>query len=337
MLKYEVSPISASIRLVITTDVSNVLTLAWTYRKPFDHPSTLATPRSPRKHHITYVLDGVNITYQNEAGNSQVHTFDIFPVSGHHIVYCSAFDTLSFATHHSLSPILAFEYTATISTLVPGSINVIPGDSYEFPLGSYFLAVNLSIDTAIPDPVGTGISVEKLKAPTAVIGQLYSETGPPYAHIGTGLIWEAVYLVKATADTQSFSQAPLSLITVTGPTPPSGADISIESLPLDFDASTGDPILFTIANSIPAREGDLSMFDLYTLGSVTFPPPGWLFPPGFWTTISRAHTTMVYGGTIPWKFDGIKVTSVFRAGGTLSPFIDITSHWKKTPALPLPS
>lgn len=333
---YGVSVELDAIKVVLYNDTPNVLTLAYTLRKPYDHPSTLATPTQARSHHITYELRGTVLVNQQENGAVLEHTFYTYPPEGHHILYCMAFDTTSFATHHSISPILAFEYD-----LVLGPVNfspVIPssGGQYHADIGDFILVDTYNSPLPPPAPSGSGFDLQSISGPNHFTGIQYSPIGPPYHPIGATNYQTETWKLNVTASSQTIANIGLRQARIYGPPAPPAFSVYSESWLTAFDPSTGLGIQQVVNYPFLTRDGDLALFYL-TGPSVTLNPPAWQVVNGMFLNYGGVQPfDITTFGTTPITATAQFTAYVFYASALQLTVTNVTKGWKLIPALPVP-
>lgn len=324
------------IRVFLQTDTPNFLTIGWTYRKPFENPRNLFRPLTTGPHHYDYNLDSIVFTPQNESGNVETHTFDIFPYGDCHEIYMAAFDGASPDTANSISPILALTYCATPGQELqvfsyagyPGNVNA--------QLGDLVFGVNAGpINGHVPPWTHPGFDILQDTGEIILNGFIVENWGTPTERVvsfyqpaawgifqcnGTGLLPGVSangFLVRGFSGTPAFT---------TFATAQQGFYNPFTNM------STG--------NYDEHTQGQPGQILLGRMWSVGWPQsPTWSWPGPIYDEFTLSEPPFL------WSFGG---TSIAAGGETLwytlplSPQVaiitleDISSRWRKIPARPVP-
>lgn len=334
LLTYTLSHTDNVITVTIDTDISNVMTLAYTERKPTLLSRNYKAPIFPRTHHQDFDIQDVTFVPQNEGTEVTRHTFTLYPRNGCHNVYLVFFDGTDPFQRRSISPIFAFTYCAE-GTGIPTAQNVLyPAFPPPYDPPYFVIARTAAVNppTLIPLDLSGGeivwlgdqwfatVHVHQPSLPTCPIIDTYNGA------------WRE-YVIRVDRSDVTFNQSLFGL--------------AVAGVQLNPPAGIVEEPFFGFFECIPPGTDALASLDVNPalgewvglLESGTGPSPDVTVSPPF-------------GFDFPWfqpgPFDGITVTAhssnsdiantmlavTFQSVSGITYIEDITSRWKAFPAVP---
>lgn len=321
----------------IITDTPNILTLAYTYQKPYAGQRHLVRLGAIRPHHMSYALDGVHFVNQQEHGASIAHSFHIPTFTGTWKVYYAAFDEQSPQQAHSISPIWAFEYQAHLYGSPTISFFDTVADWSSLQVGD-FVALFNPIPEGNPIPVinATNCSMKRLMYAQLDAAQAWSAT-PPHNQTFYDIRMHAAQLFRVDALPATFDQHytgwRIHDVAPTNWPPP----WSIRNWPY-LNYSPADPAIDPVVQLVNAQESEVcAYFDVgYGSGTITNlspdPTPAPRLIPGPFTNFTGTIEKRAWSAGI---FHTCWIR--FKLGyNSLDFLIDITKQWRRLPPNPTP-
>lgn len=320
----------------MVTDTPNFLTLAYTYRKPTLLAKDYSGPIFPRTHHQDFDLQSVTFVPQNETGDVLVHTFDIIPAPGCHDIYYVAFDGPDPFARRSISPIFALTYCSTgggVPEYQRGRSNIVP-PTLATP---YWILTSIIVTDATDfEPLQSdNATVFTLSDPVQALVAHYNthvNPCPPQDQFNGAM---QTYLVLCEEPLPVFNQPWLgNCINGVGNQPTQ--DFSLVQDYKQYDCLSAGWTVESLGD-LKTGPNQVSLFDWRGFGyggwEETLPPflnDAWSIAYG--PAVEPTMLVKSVNGDCCWTATQVR----FNIAGEITDLADITTGWKKRPALPEP-